>query len=159
MFREALHQMSLDLEDQLRLMPEVKEVFSSYTLANPELQVVPDRERLADLGMNTADVADTVESSDCVVMVGTYLTDINFGLFSAQLEPAHTISITAEQIAIKHHHYGQIQFVDFLTALCQNPNLPHQDPSAILAMTSRVTPSWGSLSMSGLISGSPVSGS
>jgi len=59
---ELLQQMSLDVEDQLRQMPEVKEIFSSFTLANPELQVYPDRERLADLGMTSADVADAVET-------------------------------------------------------------------------------------------------
>lgn len=101
--------------------------------------------------VGSEDVANAVESSDCVIMVGTFLTDITLGLFSVQFDPTRTISITAEQISIKHHQHSQIQFVDFLMALCQNPNLPHRDPSAILAMTSRVTPSWGTLSMSELI--------
>jgi HAE1 family hydrophobic/amphiphilic exporter-1 len=59
---EKLHEMSLDIEEQLRLLPEVKEVFSSFQLSNPELQVYPDRDRLADLGMSASDVADAVET-------------------------------------------------------------------------------------------------
>jgi hydrophobic/amphiphilic exporter-1 (mainly G- bacteria), HAE1 family len=57
-----LQRMSLDLEDELRRMPEVKEVHNSFALANPELHVLPDRERLADLGMTSQDVANAVET-------------------------------------------------------------------------------------------------
>ncbi len=59
---DILQAMSEDLESELRAIPEVKEVFSSFVLANPELQVVPDRERLADLGMTSSDVAIAVET-------------------------------------------------------------------------------------------------
>ena len=59
---EVLRLMSDDLEEKLRRLPDVKEVFSSFALANPELQVVPDRERLADLGLNSSDLAMAVET-------------------------------------------------------------------------------------------------
>ena len=59
---EILRRMSESLEDSLRRLPEVKEVFSSFLLANPELQVIPDRERLADLGLNSSDLAMSVET-------------------------------------------------------------------------------------------------
>lgn len=59
---DILQKMSLDLEDELRRMPEVKEVYNSFALANPELQVYPDRERLADLGLTSQDVANSVET-------------------------------------------------------------------------------------------------
>jgi HAE1 family hydrophobic/amphiphilic exporter-1 len=59
---EVLRLMSEDLEAKLRSLPDVKEVFSSFTLANPELQVVPDRERLADLGLTSTDLALAVET-------------------------------------------------------------------------------------------------
>jgi len=55
-------EMSQELENQLRLMPEVRNVRSSYNPANPELHVVPDRERLADLGMTSRDLALVVET-------------------------------------------------------------------------------------------------
>ena len=59
---DVLQAMSLDLEDELRQMPEVKMVLNSFALSNPELQVFPDRERLADLGMTSQDVANAVET-------------------------------------------------------------------------------------------------
>ncbi len=59
---DVLQLMSADLEDDLRQLPEVKEVFSSFVLANPELQVIPDRERLADLGLTSSDLAMAVET-------------------------------------------------------------------------------------------------
>jgi hydrophobic/amphiphilic exporter-1 (mainly G- bacteria), HAE1 family len=59
---EVLRMMSEDLEAKLRSISDVKEVFSSFTLANPELQVVPDRERLADLGLTSTDLALAVET-------------------------------------------------------------------------------------------------
>lgn len=59
---DMIHAMSLDLEDELRQMPEVKQVSNSYGLGNPELHVFPDRERLADLGMTSQDVANAVET-------------------------------------------------------------------------------------------------
>ena len=59
---DVLQAMSEDLEGALRALPDVKEVFSSFTLANPELQVIPDRERLADLGLSSSDLAIAVET-------------------------------------------------------------------------------------------------
>ena len=96
-------------------------------------------------------VTQAVEASDCVIMVGTFMTDFNLGLFSAHLDPARTISITSEQIAIKHHQYNPVRFVDFLTRLNQSRDLPHRDPSSIMAKVCRVTPSLGALTMGGLI--------
>ncbi len=48
--------------DQLRRLPGVLSVRPTLDLDNPELQVIPDRERLADLGMRASDVAETVET-------------------------------------------------------------------------------------------------
>ncbi|HIG29698.1 MAG TPA: efflux RND transporter permease subunit [Verrucomicrobiales bacterium] len=59
---DYLQLMSLALEDKLQAMPEVKQVSNSFSQANPELQVFPDRERLADLNMKSQDIADTVET-------------------------------------------------------------------------------------------------
>lgn len=48
--------------DRLRRLPGVLSVRPTLDLDNPELQVIPDRERLADLGMRASDVAETVET-------------------------------------------------------------------------------------------------
>lgn len=96
-------------------------------------------------------VASMVEESDCLIMLGTFMTDINLGLFSAHLEPAYAISATSEHISVKHHQYSNIRFVDFIRALVKSQDLPHLDPSSIMAITPRVARSPGLLSMGGLI--------
>jgi indolepyruvate decarboxylase len=60
-----------------------------------------------------------VESSDCVVLLGTFMTDINLGIFTAELNIGDCIYATSEQLRIKHHHYHDVQFGDFLKELSQ----------------------------------------
>ncbi len=57
-----LQELSNQLSDQLRGLDGVVMVRPSLDLGNPELQVHPDRERLADLGMTASDVARVVET-------------------------------------------------------------------------------------------------
>lgn len=59
---EVLRELNDELENTLRTMPGVMSVRSSLNIANPELQVHPDRERLADLGMTSRDLAIVVET-------------------------------------------------------------------------------------------------
>ena len=42
--------------------------------------------------MGREDVRRYVESSDCVIMLGAFMTDINLGIFTARLDPARSIS-------------------------------------------------------------------
>ncbi len=58
-----------------------------------------------------------VEESDCLLMLGAFMTDINLGIDTARLDPARSISATSETIAIRHHHFDQVGFEDFLRAL------------------------------------------
>ena len=58
-------------------------------------------------------VRNTVEESDCLLMLGAFMTDINLGLFTAHLDPAHTVCATSEHILIKHHEYTDVLFEDF----------------------------------------------
>ena len=97
------------------------------------------------------DVRHIVEASDCILMLGAFMTDINLGMFTAHLEPTRTIYATSERIAIKHHEYPNVRFEDFINALCSSRELPHYQPSDITAMQPRVAPSPGKISMSGLL--------
>lgn len=65
------------------------------------------------------EVTKYVESSDCVVLLGTFMTDINLGIFTAELNIGDCIYATSEQLRIKHHHYHDVQFADFLKELSQ----------------------------------------
>ncbi len=63
------------------------------------------------------DVRRYVESSDCVVMLGAFLTDINLGIYTAQLDPLRSIYSNSEKLSIRYHTYEQVRFKDFMRGL------------------------------------------
>src|SRR5206468_1285945 len=58
-----------------------------------------------------------VESSDCVILLGAFLTDINLGVFTARLDPARSIYSTSEKLSIRYHNYEDVRFKDFMRGL------------------------------------------
>ena len=58
-----------------------------------------------------------VESSDCVIMLGAFMTDINLGIYTARLDPVRCISATSEKLSIRYHHYEDVRFKDFVRGL------------------------------------------
>lgn len=67
--------------------------------------------------MGQPEVTRAVESSDCLLMLGTFLTDINLGIFTAQLERGRAIEATSEKVQIRHHAYPDVRLEDFLRGL------------------------------------------
>lgn len=96
-------------------------------------------------------VQHTVEESDCLLMLGVFMTDINLGMFTAHLNPGRTVYATSERIAIKHHEYPNVRFEDFMNALSTSAALPHWELSDITTMKPRVAKSPGKISMSGML--------
>lgn len=58
-----------------------------------------------------------VESSDCVLMLGSFITDMNLGLYTAKLDRSRTILATTEAIRVCYHRYEDVEFKDFLDGL------------------------------------------
>ncbi len=46
-------------------------------------------------------VRQYVESSDCVLMLGTFITDMSMGIYTAKLDRSHTILATTEKIDVR----------------------------------------------------------
>jgi indolepyruvate decarboxylase len=67
--------------------------------------------------MGRDDVRQYVESSDCVIMLGAFLTDINLGIYTARLDPARSIYATSEKLSIRYHTYEEVRFKDFIGGL------------------------------------------
>ena len=67
------------------------------------------------------DVRRYVESSDCVIMLGAFLTDINLGIYTAQLDPLRTICANSEKLSIRYHTYENVRFKDFMRGLLKLP--------------------------------------
>ncbi|NQV28939.1 MAG: alpha-keto acid decarboxylase family protein [Rhodopirellula sp.] len=62
-------------------------------------------------------VQEFVESSDCVILLGTFMTDINLGIFTANLDPARCIYCTSESLRIRHHFYHDVPLQKFVGGL------------------------------------------
>ena len=78
--------------------------------------------------MGSAEITRYVEESDCILMLGTFMTDINLGIFTANLDPAKCIYATSEKLRIRHHHYHQVQLSDFIRELTRcNPSPPTRE--------------------------------
>ncbi len=68
-------------------------------------------------GMGRAEVTELVESADCLLMLGCFLTDINLGIWTAKLDPSKCIDATSEDLRIRHHHYRDVRLDDFIRGL------------------------------------------
>ncbi len=67
--------------------------------------------------MGRDDVRQYVESSDCVILLGAFMTDINLGIYTARLDPARSIYATSEKLSIRYHTYEDVRFKDFIQGL------------------------------------------
>lgn len=67
--------------------------------------------------MGRAEISNFVEGSDCVILLGTMLTDVNLGIFTAKLDLSHSILATSEELRISHHHFHNVLLEDFLKGL------------------------------------------
>jgi indolepyruvate decarboxylase len=84
-------------------------------------------------------VRDYVESADCVLMLGTFITDMNLGVGTARLDRGKVIFATTEATRVGFHRYEDVEFFDFLSALAtahvapkkfKHPN-PHVEPKPL----------------------------
>jgi len=62
-------------------------------------------------------VREYVESADLVLMLGTFITDMSMGFYTAKLERKRTVLATTERVNVRYHRYESVQFRDFLDGL------------------------------------------
>src|SRR5436190_8405723 len=107
------------LQDKVIALAERYKIPIATTLLGKS--VVPEKHPLYiglyEGAMGRAEVTQFVEESDCVLLLGTFMTDLNLGIFTAQLDPARCVYITSEQLRIRHHHYHQVPLDVFLEKL------------------------------------------
>jgi indolepyruvate decarboxylase len=85
-------------------------------------KTVVDEQQPAYIGMYDGrlmdeDVRAFVESCDQVVTVGTLMTDLNTGAFTARLDPAKTIDIGHHHTRVGSRAYPDVEMGDLLTEL------------------------------------------
>jgi indolepyruvate decarboxylase len=67
--------------------------------------------------MGRESVRKFVEESDCVILLGTFMSDINLGLDTAKLDPGRAVYATSEKLRIRHHHFHDVLLQDFVKGL------------------------------------------
>ena len=76
-----------------------------------------------------------VESADLVLMLGTFITDMSMGFYTAKLDRRRTVLATSERVSVQYHRYDSVQFRDFLEALAAAKITPkrfkHSNPHAL----------------------------
>jgi TPP-dependent 2-oxoacid decarboxylase len=62
-------------------------------------------------------VRNYIESSDCMVMLGADLTDVDLNVSTTKIGNGRTINVTSEKLSIGHHIYENVRLQDFLRGL------------------------------------------
>lgn len=62
-------------------------------------------------------VRRAVEDSDCLLMLGAFMTDIDLGGRVAKLDLSRSINATADRLSIRHHHFENVLLRDFIAGL------------------------------------------
>lgn len=68
-------------------------------------------------GLSEPAVRDYIDGSDCVIMLGTFISDIFLGMNTAEITRRNSILVTTEEARIGLHSYDGVLFRDFLEGL------------------------------------------
>jgi TPP-dependent 2-oxoacid decarboxylase len=69
--------------------------------------------------MSPENVKKQLESSDCVLSLGVWMTDFDTGGFTTFLDEMNMINVTNESIKIKRHTYNNVWIGDFIDKLTE----------------------------------------
>lgn len=107
------------LQDQLLALAEKAQIPIAATILGKSVigETHPLYIGLYEGAMGHAEVTRFVEESDCVLLLGAFMTDINLGIYTANLDTSKCIYVTSEQLRIRHHHYHNVDFAEFLKEL------------------------------------------
>jgi indolepyruvate decarboxylase len=119
-----IHRFSL--QDKLLAFAEQSQIPIAATLLGKSVirETHPLYVGLYEGAMGQAEVTQFVEDSDCLVLLGTFMTDLNLGIYTANLDPAKCIYATSEQLRIHHHHYHGVLLGDFIGELTKRNATP-----------------------------------
>ena len=104
--------------EALRLV-EITEVPFATMLSSksvlPELH--PQFTGIYQGGWSRETVKRQVEDSDCLLSLGVWMTDLDTGLFSMNLDNRRMITVGGGQVRIGSHYYHDVQLADFIRQL------------------------------------------
>ena len=114
------------LQDQLLKLAEQAKIPIAATILGKSVvdETHPLYVGLYEGAMGREEVTQYVEESDCVLLLGAFMTDINLGIYTAQLDVRNCIYATSEQLQISYHHYPNVPLEDFLDRLTRANSKP-----------------------------------
>lgn len=101
--------------------------------------------------VGSAEARKVVEGSDCVLMLGAFLTDVSTGLFTARVDRASLISASSEEIGVGHHRYPDVTLVDLVEFLLATQELKRRVLRSPRRVPARVRPRSGSLTTRAMV--------
>lgn len=107
------------LQDELLAFAEGAGIPIATTMLGKSVisEVHPLHVGLYEGAMGREEVTRFVEESDLVIMLGAFMTDINLGIYTANLDPLKCIDATSETLRISHHHFHDVLLADFIRGL------------------------------------------
>ncbi|MDE0087575.1 MAG: thiamine pyrophosphate-binding protein [Candidatus Poribacteria bacterium] len=68
--------------------------------------------------MGRTEITTLVETSDCLIILGAFMTDVNLGIYTANLARSRSVYATSDKITVSYSTYEDVMFEDFLDGLC-----------------------------------------
>jgi indolepyruvate decarboxylase len=84
-------------------------------------------------GASVAPVAARIGAADCVLCLGTQLTDINLGPDLAKISRDVAVWAKLETCDVGYHSYAKVQLLDFVEELSKRKNLRFHDEDVVYA--------------------------
>lgn len=72
-------------------------------------------------GLSEPECQEYIDKSDCVIMLGTFITDFFLGMYTSGLLRRNSILVTTEKASVGYHSYDDIRLEDFLNRLEKAP--------------------------------------
>ncbi len=76
--------------------------------------------------LDREEVQQYVESSDCILQLGAMMTDINLGIYTANLSRLSAIYAAKDRVSVGLHAYDGVRMEDFIVALAARSWQKHQ---------------------------------
>ena len=117
------------LQDEVLRLTEKTDIPVVATILSKSVisEIHPSYLGLYQGAMGDESVRERVESSDCLILLGAFMTDIDFGISARPIEQRHSIYVTSEKLSIRHHNFENVRLDDFIQGLI-NSNIRIRDP-------------------------------
>ncbi|MCC7010564.1 MAG: indolepyruvate/phenylpyruvate decarboxylase [Acidobacteria bacterium] len=74
--------------------------------------------------VSPAALRETVESSDCVLLVGEHISDTSLGISANRLDETNLLRAVADDVFVGHHRYQRAPLERVVAGLLASPDLP-----------------------------------